>query len=174
MLKNDIVYLRALEPTDLNFLFQIENNTDLWTVSGTQAPYSQFILKQYLKNASQDIYQAQQLRLAICAPNHVLVGLVDLFDFSHKDKRAGIGIVIAEEQFKQKGYAKNALIILIEYCFTVLDLHQVYVNIEQDNLPSISLFTQLNFKLIGVKKQWNKRGNTYIDEGIYQLINNVN
>lgn len=171
MLKNEVVYLRALEPTDLNFLYQIENDTQIWHVSGTQSPYSKYVLKQYLDNATLDIFQAQQLRLVICLPDHTAVGLIDLFDFSPKDKRAGVGIVISEERYKQKGYAKNALQILINYCFSVLDLHQLYANIEQDNSPSILLFSQVGFELIGVKKQWNKRGNEYIDEGLYQLLN---
>ena len=172
ILKNENVFLRALEPKDLDLLYQIENDTSIWHVSATIAPYSKYVLQQYLQNATQDIYQAQQLRLVICcSKTNQSVGLIDLFDFSPKDKRAGVGVVIAEEQFKQKGYAKNALKILLNYCFNVLDLHQVYANIEQDNLASIQLFTALNFNLIGIKKDWNKRGNNYIDEGIYQLIN---
>jgi len=171
MLKNDVVYLRALEPSDLDFLYQTENDTQLWHVSGTQAPFSKFTLKQYIENASQSIYEAQQLRLAICLPNHTLVGFIDLFDFSPKDMRAGVGIVISENRFKQKDYAKNALHILIHYCFSVLNLHQLYANIETDNLASISLFTHFNFDLVGVKKQWNKRGENYVDEALYQLIN---
>ncbi|UYW01431.1 GNAT family N-acetyltransferase [Flavobacterium agricola] len=171
MLKNDVVYLRALEPTDLNFLYQVENNTNLWHVSGTQAPYSKYILEQYLQNATQDIYQAQQLRLAICTANHELVGLLDLFDFSPQNSRAGVGIVIAENKFKQQGYAKNALQLLIQYCFTVLNLNQLYANIEQDNTASLALFKAVNFELVGIKKQWNKRGNQFIDEALYQLIN---
>lgn len=172
ILKNENVFLRALEPKDLDFLYQIENDTSIWHVSATTAPYSKYVLQQYLQNATQDIYKAQQLRLVICcSKTNQTVGLIDLFDFSPKDKRVGVGVVIAEEQFKQKGYAKNALKILLNYCFNVLDLHQVYANIEQDNLASIQLFTALNFNLIGIKKDWNKRGNKYIDEGIYQLIN---
>lgn len=172
MLSNPVVTLRALEPSDLDFLYQIENDPSIWNVSGTTAPYSKYILSQYLKNAHLDIYQAQQLRLAIvCNQTNFLVGLVDLFDFSPKDKRAGVGIVISEDKFKQKGYAKNALQIVINYCFKVLDLHQIYANIEQDNFASINLFTQLNFEFIGIKKQWNKRGDIYIDEASYQLIN---
>lgn len=172
MLSNPVVTLRALEPSDLEFLYQIENNSSIWHVSGTTTPYSKYILKQYLQNSHLDIYQAQQLRLAIvCNTTNLVVGLVDLFDFSPKDKRAGVGIVISNDEFKQKGYAKNALQIVINYCFKVLDLHQIYANIEQDNLPSLNLFNQLNFELVGIKKQWNKRGNIYIDEGLYQLIN---
>ena len=47
--------LRALEPEDLDFLFQIENNESFWEVSYTQTPFSKFLLKQYIENAHLDI-----------------------------------------------------------------------------------------------------------------------
>jgi diamine N-acetyltransferase len=49
-------------------------------------------VKQYLENAQQDIYEAKQLRLAICQDEDFLVGLIDLFDFDPKNNRAGIVI----------------------------------------------------------------------------------
>ena len=36
--------LRALEPEDLEFLFEIENNESFWEVSHTQVPFSKYIL----------------------------------------------------------------------------------------------------------------------------------
>ncbi len=42
-------YLRALEPEDLDFIYQIENDESLWEVSHTQTPYSKFLIKQYLE-----------------------------------------------------------------------------------------------------------------------------
>ena len=39
-LKGEQVYLRALEPTDLDFLYKLENDTSVWEVSGTLKPYS--------------------------------------------------------------------------------------------------------------------------------------
>ncbi len=68
-LKGNNIYLRALEPEDLNFVFRLENNETIWEVSNTQTPYSRFLIKQYLENAHQDIYEAKQLRLAICKNN---------------------------------------------------------------------------------------------------------
>ena len=65
-LKGKTVYLRALEPEDLEFIYTIENDESIWEVSNTQTPYSKFLIKQYLQNAHQDIYEAKQLRLAIC------------------------------------------------------------------------------------------------------------
>ena len=48
-LKGEHIYLRALEPEDLEFVYAIENTTEFWNLSDTQAPYSRFLIKQYLK-----------------------------------------------------------------------------------------------------------------------------
>ena len=49
------IYLRALEQEDLDFLYELENNTDVWEVSGTIAPYSKSVLQLYLDNAHRDM-----------------------------------------------------------------------------------------------------------------------
>lgn len=169
-LSSKYIKLRALEPEDLEFLFQTENNTALWEVSNTQTPFSYYLLKQYLANAHQDIYEAKQLRLIIEHQN-TAIGMIDLFDFDPKHLRAGIGIVLLEK-YQQKGFANEALQLFIKFAFESLNLHQLYANITTDNIKSIQLFTQNNFKLIGIKKDWIFSKNTYKDEGLYQLINN--
>ena len=89
ILKGKNIYLRALEPEDLDFLFVIENDKNLWEVSGTQIPFSRFILKQYLEQTHLDIYQAKQLRLVVSKNSEDLpIGLIDLFDFDPQHKRA--------------------------------------------------------------------------------------
>ncbi len=164
------INLRALEPTDLEFLFQIENNESFWEVSNTQKPFSKYVLTQYLKNAQQDIHEAKQLRLMIVENNSsTSVGMIDVFDFEPKHKRAGIGILISPE-FERKGYASESLKLLLNYVFTHLDLHQVYANITDDNLKSISLFEKQGFKKIGVKKDWIYNNRTFKNELLYQLI----
>ena len=81
-LQGTSVYLRALEPEDLDFVYQIENDESIWEISSTQTPYSRFLVRQYLENAHQDIYEAKQLRLVICLNDTFeAVGLIDLFEF---------------------------------------------------------------------------------------------
>ena len=41
-LKGDHIYLRALEPEDLEFVYQIENDESIWEISNTITPYSRF------------------------------------------------------------------------------------------------------------------------------------
>ena len=171
-LKGESVYLRALEPNDLEFLYEVENNESIWEVSNTQTPYSRFLIKQYLKNAHQDIYEAKQLRLAICKDhNFPAIGLIDLFDFDPKNNRAGVGIMIQNQQDRNSGIGSEALGLLIRYAFRKLNLHQLYANINPENKPSVRLFTTFGFEEIGTKKQWNLVEGKYKDETLFQLIN---
>ncbi|AOW19171.1 GNAT family N-acetyltransferase [Urechidicola croceus] len=165
------INLRALELADLTFLYTIENDESYWSVSNTQKPFSKFLLQQYLENAHQDIYQAKQLRLLIEESKTTnSVGLIDLFDYEPKHRRAGIGILISPNN-ENKGYASEALEILINYAFTHLDLHQIHANITEDNIKSIALFEKFGFKKIGLKKDWIFINGKFKNELLYQLIN---
>jgi len=170
-LKGPEIYLRALEPEDLEFVYAIENNESIWEVSNTQTPYSRFLIRQYLENAHQDIYEAKQLRLAICKnESSEAIGLIDLFDFDPKNKRAGVGIIIQDETDRHSGYGKEALGLVIDYAFQQLQLHQLYANIGTENSASLSLFATFGFQKIWVKKDWNFTKNRFHDEILFQLI----
>ena len=170
-LKGDTIYLRALEPNDLEFVYLIENDLNIWPVSNTNTPYSRFLVKQYLENAQQDIYEAKQLRLAICQDEDFpAVGLIDLFDFDPKNNRAGIGIVIQGVENRNNNIGSEAVGLLIRYAFHHLNVHQLYANISMENKASIALFTKFGFECVGVKKDWNLINGSYHDEAIYQLI----
>ncbi|MGS4344918.1 GNAT family N-acetyltransferase [Myroides odoratus] len=167
----ETIYLRALEPEDLEFIYQIENDVNLWEVSNTQTPYSRFLIHQYLENAHLDIYEAKQLRLVICSKEtNQTLGLIDLFDFDPKNGRAGVGIVIQHRENRAQGVGSQALELVLNYSREFLFLNQLYANIASDNQASIQLFAKYNFQEIGVKKAWTRVGQTYKDEIMYQLI----
>ena len=65
LLENELVKLRALEPADVELLYEWENDTEIWTVSNTIAPFSKYLLKQYIENSHLSIYEAGQLKLSL-------------------------------------------------------------------------------------------------------------
>ena len=143
----------------------------VWKVSGTLAPYSLHILEQYIISAQQDIYTAKQLRLVIQKNGAgAAIGAIDLFDFDAQHLRAGMGIMIADELEKRKGYASEALELLLPYCFDLLHLNQVYCNVSRDNEASIKLFMKFGFEITGIKKQWTRNGKNFEDEYLMQLL----
>lgn len=170
-LQGNNIILRALEPEDLGFLFKIENNESHWEISHTQTPFSKYLLKQYLENAHLDIYEAKQLRLIIEEKKTKNpVGMIDLFDVNPQHKRAGIGILVTPK-YQNKGFASEALKLVINYCFTHLHLHQLYANILEDNHKSIGVFKKHQFVQIGIKKDWIYTHKNYKNEILFQRIN---
>jgi diamine N-acetyltransferase len=170
-LQGELVFLRALEPEDLDLLFEVENNEEFWEVSATSVPFSRYVLKQYLENSHRDIYDVKQLRLVICDNTSKAVGFIDIFDFDPKNRRAALGILIINRKNRKKGYGTQALELVCKYCFTHLGLHQVYVNVGSDNTSSRLLFEKAGFSLTARKKDWNLVEGEYKDEITYQLIN---
>ena len=167
------INLRALEPEDLSFIHEIENDESIWEISNTITPYSKYLIKQYLDHAHKDIYEVKQLRLVICNKDQDAIGMIDVFDFDYKNRRAGIGILVKVTANRQKGHGQEALQLLTNYCFKHLDLHQLYCNISETNRASIKLFENQGFTRIGLKKDWNFKNGNYTNEYLYQLINYV-
>jgi diamine N-acetyltransferase len=171
LLENLSISLRAPEPGDLDLLYIWENDTSIWRISGTLAPFSRNVLRLYLDNAGKDIFEAKQLRLIIQEKSkHRPLGAIDLFDFDPHHHRAGVGILVAEPSDRRQGYAREALETLMEYCFGILHLHQLYCNIQAGNQASIALFTNAGFEEIGRKKEWLFTGKGYKDELLFQYL----
>ncbi|SFZ92200.1 diamine N-acetyltransferase [Flaviramulus basaltis] len=171
-LKGENIYLRALEPEDLEFIHSIENDETIWEISNTQTPYSKFLIKQYLEHAHKDIFEVKQLRLVISSYDEIALGMIDLFDFDFKNSRAGVGILVKEPNDRLKGFGSEALKLLIDYSFTHLGLRQLYCNISEENAASVKLFSNQGFVEVGLKKDWNRVNGSYENEYLFQLINN--
>lgn len=163
--------LRALEDQDLDFLYHLENDTELWEVSGTTTPYSRYLLKQYLDNAHRDVYEVKQLRLCIVdKATKLSIGLIDLFEFDPKNKRAGLGLVIQNIENRNNGLGSEAVGLMLEYGFSILDLRQLYVNVLESNVASLHLFKKLGFIEVGIKRDWIFSEGEYKNEVLLQKI----
>ncbi len=169
LLKSEKISLRALEPEDIDLLYAWENDTMLWEVSHTQAPFSRHLLQEYLATAHLDIYTTKQLRLVIQNSEEEVVGLVDLFDFEPYHLRAGVGILIHAD-FQNFGYATEALGVLKNYAQKAFGLHQLYANIQEKNTKSLTLFQKQGFEVVGCKKDWLKTFDGWENELILQCV----
>ena len=168
-LSTERISLRALEPTDLDFLYALENDSSVWEVSNTVAPFSRYVLQKYLDNAAADIYETRQLRLVIESAKNEAVGAIDLFDFEPQHLRAGVGISVLPG-FRRNKYASDALNLLKGYARNFLNLHQLYANIPEDNEGSLQLFRKNGFLECGVKKDWLKTASGWKDVVELQCI----
>jgi len=164
------IRFRALEPEDIDILFEWENDSEIWEISNTFEPYSKYILAKYIKDSQHDIYESKQIRMIIETIDGKAVGAIDLFDFDPFHFRAGVGILIHDEADRKLGYATDSLQLLCAYATNYLRLHQLYANIGEDNLASIHLFKSNGFELIGTKKDWRRTLDGWKNELMFQKI----
>jgi diamine N-acetyltransferase len=159
------VTLTALEPEDLEVLYTIENDQQQWLVSNTNVPYSRYALRDYISSQQHDIYADNQVRFVIRAEGKA-IGLIDLFDFSPRHRRAEMGVAILKDE-QGKGYAKEAILLLQQYCSETLGMHQIYCTVPADNTASIAMLKTTGFIQIALLSEWLKTGGNWQDALVY-------
>ena len=164
------VYLRGLEPDDLDKLYIWENDTTLWPFGSTRAPLTRHQLWQYIDNYDGDIFAQRQLRLMIVeVKSDQTIGTIDLYDYDPRDGHAMVGIFI-DSSYRQYGYATEAIGLIEEYARQTVGMHQLAAKVCVDNTPSISLFKKAGFKSRACLRSWVKQGRHYSDVIIFQKL----
>ena len=157
-----MIKLRKIEPSDLPFLYQWENDASSWADGANHNPLSQQDLRDYINSTTGDIYQDGQLRLMIedrpasdsrDGRATATLGCIDLFDLDPRNRRAAIGMYIAPEA-RGKGVGKQAVELLEEYAFGFLKLRVLYAIIATNNTACSALYRQAGYTPSSVLKQW--------------------
>ena len=163
--------LRALEPEDLDELYAIENDVDVWRVGVTNVPYSRYVLRDYISRATGDIYVDRQVRLMICEDDdkNAVIGIVDIVNFEPAHLRAEVSIVI-KAKYRGMGYASATLDRLADYSLNILHLHQLYAIVDADNASSVALFHSKGYTTAGTLQDWLFDGIHFHPAIIMQLI----
>ena len=155
--------MRKIEPSDLPFLYQWENDATMWADSDTHNPLSRHDLHQYIENTTGDIYRDGQLRLIIeeSQLSTKVVGCIDLFDFDARNRKAAIGMYIAPEA-RGKGVGKQAVQLLLAYAFDFLHLRMVYAIISVHNTSCSHIYEQMGFTPSSPLANWTLEGDAIL------------
>ena len=168
-MKTPEIRLRAMEPEDLDLLYSIENDSQLWNVGTNNVPYSRYLLHDYIATSTGDIYADRQVRLIVENQAKETVGLADLVNFDAKNCRAEVGIAIVCRH-RHCGYGHQALTLLTDYARRVLHLHQLYAIVDPANEASCQAFLKAGFIETARLKDWLYDGRQYHDAVLVQLL----
>lgn len=170
MISDSIIYLRAPEPGDVDAMYRMENDPDVWADGRTRAPVSRQLLWDYCANYNPDLFATGQLRMMVIDKvSDAVAGMIDLYDADALNCRAGIGIVI-DSRFRGRGYGSAALALLTRYAAEQLGLHQLWAIAAAANEPSRRLFSSAGFGVSGRLRSWVRVGRSYGDAFMYQRI----
>lgn len=166
-----MITLRALEPEDLELLYSIENDRRLWDVSNTTAPYSRHTLRKYIAE-EQTLASCGQLRQVICTgPDSRAIGLIDLFNYEPRHRRAETAIALLEA-YRGKGYASAALRQLCDEAHSLHHLHILYAVVSESNPASQRLYANAGFICRSSLPDWIWTGQKFETAHIFVRIFN--
>ncbi len=165
------IYVRALEPEDLEFFYQVENSIENWRWGSQNNLLSRYDLKRFIDSSHQNIFESGQKRFAVCdRQTDQIIGSLDLFDFDLHSRRIAVGMIIYDPHRRGAGVGQEMLDWAVKFCFEELSLHQIYAEIQSSNIACLSLFTKYGFSHCGTKKDWILHAGEFQSVESYQLI----
>lgn len=142
-----IVRLRALEPTDWEALWRASEDTESQRYGyWVPLPESAAATRARLDHEAQvDVTNADRLTLAIetvGAPS--FAGTINAHGIDRRNGTFEYGITVFRE-FRSRGFASEAITLLLRYCFDELRLQKANATVYAFNEPSIALHRSLGF-----------------------------
>lgn len=166
--KQSTIELRLVHESDAELILSWENDREVWPVTGTRYEYSLQDIHTYIEQ-SQNINEFGQIRFIIVdSDSKKDIGTIDLYDYSIDNKRAAIGVLIAEKEFRGKGCAKQAVNLIEKYATETLDLYNIYCSVQSNNQASLALFDSCKFNRVGLREKWYRIDGELIDEILFQ------
>jgi len=169
-LETERLILREITSTDLNSLFDFLSREDVTQFYGMDAlTNSSQVLD--LINLFKENFQAQRgFRWGIALKeNGKLIGTCGFNVFVARNNRSEIGYELHPDYWR-KGYVKEAISTIISYGFEKLNLNRIGAIVYPENIPSISLLTNLGFSNEGLLRKYIVQGNTAHDTFVLSIL----
>ena len=99
----------------------------------------------------------------ITLPDSTPIGLMGFLDYDNIHHKAEMRKLIGEEEYRERGYAKEATMLWIQYGINNLELKKIYLYTIENNIRNVSLNKELGFMAEGILRKECLIGDKYSD-----------
>jgi len=170
-MQGNYIYLRKISPDDVNEVYcrwMNDPSTNRFLESRFH-PHSIETLKEYIIKRDGDNLNAFFAIVLKSGDRHI--GNIKLGPIDPHHHLADIGILIGEKDCWNKGYALEAINLMVEYAFAKLNLHKVTAGCYAPNKGAIRAFEKAGFVQEGIRKAHCFFEGKYVDDILLGLIN---
>lgn len=162
MIEGKQIYLRAMEPKDMDCFWDMINDPDISrNVVGWSVPVSK---RQQMQWYEYVVGDRTNLRFTIVSKeNDTPLGMITLTGVDWQSRSAEHGIKLQASCPKEKGIATDAVMTLMGYAFLEMGLHRIESTRISYNKASEKLYKKCGWIDEGVKREAVYRGGTYHD-----------
>jgi RimJ/RimL family protein N-acetyltransferase len=161
MLKGDRVTLRALTKDDYPRLLGFKNDVEVELLGGGRPPrpVTLEVMTEFFDEQAKD---KENFGFAIEA-NGTFIGDIGLFNVNRVNGTAEAGIGIGDREYWSKGYGREAMRLIVEYGFTIQNLHKIWLETHGTNVRAIKCYLAVGFVEEGRQREHVWSGGEYVD-----------
>ncbi|NLO11369.1 MAG: GNAT family N-acetyltransferase [Candidatus Cloacimonetes bacterium] len=152
MKKQFRVFLRALEPEDYEIIHKWRNDDEVALFfSGTRRFTSTLNEKKWLEDR---IFDRNSVSCVTCLKETgEAIGCVFINSIDLLNKNGVSGCFIGEKQHWSKGYATDALILMLKHVFYDKGLERVWAGVFEENTASLRMAEKCGYKVEGLMRK---------------------
>ncbi|GHO79139.1 acetyltransferase [Ktedonobacter sp. SOSP1-85] len=162
------VTLRPLETTDLDTWYTWEYNMELAMLAGWIPLLARTAFKQKFEQRINE--PKGEMKYFAIDYESQFVGVLQLAEIDHYEKRAAISIIIGPKELWGRGIGSTALRLLLDYAFTVQGLERVYSEVYGFNTRSQRLMERTGFQKEGILRQHTLQNGKRQDLHLYGIL----
>ena len=168
---NKRVYLRALESDDYKTTIKWRKDDEIWDMlGGTKYFVSEAFEKQWIENT---IFNPKDVKLAVClVENDKHIGNVYMTNINEINRSCVSHVLIGEKEYWGHGYAREALLLAIDYMFNERNIHRIQANVLVSNVASLKMHEKCGYKQEGTLREAVYKNGKYQDQYVLALVKN--
>lgn len=153
--------LRKPEPYDVESLYKYRN--DPYVIKSLGGFAAGFSRKDLLEWVDRQCKSATNKVWIIADKKDQCIGHCGLYDIDMRVRSAEFGICLASSEVRGNGIGTEVTRAVMDYGFKQLNLNRSYLFVLVNNVPAISMYNKVGFKLEGTLREHQFRDGKYID-----------
>ncbi|GEN46179.1 GNAT family N-acetyltransferase [Alkalibacillus haloalkaliphilus] len=163
MFSSNRLYLRKVEMEDTELYQSWRNDVDvMYSTNPSLDVYSYEDTRRFVENVLVNSNTSKSY-IIVERNGETPIGITSLINMDYKNRNAECIIDLGNKQYWGKGYAKEALTLLLNYAFMEQNLHRVSLKVFDFNEAAIHLYQKLGFKEEGRSREALYRGGNWRD-----------
>ena len=154
------LYLSPVNTEDAQLYTQWLNDV---SVSSNIGPYAKVISLASEEKVLERMACEGQNYAMVLLDGDRLIGNISLMDIDGISRRATVGLFIGDAENRGKGYGAEALRLLLGYGFQTLNLHNIMLQVHEDNAQAIACYEKVGFREFGRRRESLFKNGAYID-----------
>ncbi|HWP95317.1 MAG TPA: GNAT family protein [Syntrophomonadaceae bacterium] len=162
------VYLAPMDMNEaLDYVGWLNDPETMIFVQSYNHVYNRVNEEQYLQNVLEK--GEPQFSIHLCE-NDRHIGGCGLINLDWINRRTEIGIMIGAPDFRNHGYGKEALLLLLDYIFNIMNLNSVSLRHYEYNHRAARCYEKCGFKPVGRIRQARLINGQFYDDIIMDIL----